>query len=191
GTDGKPLFAAETIYDAQGQLSVSKANKTTGGNKPAAKIAFHIPAPASGMLQERAFEADGQSVRLEQQGQTDFSTSDFLYYYASSASNRLRLITVADASGATVRVTKGNSDYRQRIIAQWPVGSANVRWLPDAIIPRQGLVVDAPASLLEDDQVVVISTHDLARAGLNLRRVASFQLDFENRQKVSLSPLFS
>jgi hypothetical protein len=191
GTDGRPLFDAETIYDAQGQLSVSKANKTTGGNKPATKTAFHLPSPAPGMLQERAFDRGGQSVQLEQQGQTDFSTSDFVYFYTANPSNALQRITVADTSGTTVRVTKGNSDYRQRIIAQWPIGSANVRWLPDAIIPRQGLVVDAPASLLKDDQVVVISAHDLARAGLNLQRVSSVQVDFEGRQDVSLSPLFS
>ncbi len=191
GADGRALFDAETIYDAQGQLCVSKANKTTGGNKPAAKIAFHLPAPAPGILQARAFERGGQSVRLEQQGQTDFSASEFLYFYAASASNTLRSMTVADASGSTVRVTKGNSDYRRRVIAQWPIGSANVRWLPDAIIPRQGLVVNAPASLLKDDQVVVISTHDLNRAGLDLRRINSVQLEFENSQNVSLSPLFS
>ena len=143
------------------------------------------------MLQVRAFEGDSSIVRLEQRGQSDFSTSDFLYYYAASNGNALRGITVSDAAGTKIRVMKGDSNYRQRVISQWPVGSVNVRWLPDAILPEQGLVVNAPASVLQDDQLVVISTHDLARAGLDLKRVSSVQLEFALRQTVSLSRLFS
>ena len=189
--EGRTLFDTETIYDTQGQLCVSKANKTTGGNKPAAKVAFHLPVPPPETLQARTLEPGKSGVRLEQQGQTDFSTSDFLYFYSPNESNALRNITVSDASGGTVRVTKGNSDYQQRIISQWPLGSANVRWLPDAILPERGLAVNAPASLLKDDRLVVISTHDLAKAGLDLRRVNSVQLEFTRAQSVSLSPLFS
>src|SRR5205814_1151616 len=131
--DGQPVFDSETIYDASGRLCVSKASKRTDAGLSATKIAFNLFPPAPGMLQQR----EAQGVSLEQDGRTDFSASDFLYFYVSNPSNALRNVSLVDGGGRKVQVGKGDSNYRQRVVSRWPVGSANVRWLPNAALPQQ------------------------------------------------------
>src|SRR5439155_324411 len=144
-------------------------------------------APPAEMLRERSWVGGSNIVSLEQRERRDYSDSDFVYFYVVSDSNALRGITMLDAAGRTVRVSDENADYRKQTICRWPMNSAQVQWLPDSIIPEQAALVTASPLPAQAGNAVVLSVHDLARAGLDIFHLGPVHLEFANRQQVLLS----
>jgi hypothetical protein len=69
--------------------------------------------------------------------------------------------------------------------------AANRQWLPDMVLPRQSVAVQVLPGVPKEN-VVVISVHALARAGLDVRQVSSVSLGTQGTagSQINLSPLF-
>jgi len=189
--DGSHLLDLEIIFDAQGRTRVARAVKTTSSDTHGTRIAYLVTPPPAESLKARDCGPGQQRLPLETQGRKDFSGSDFLYLYVAGAPDSQ--VVVTDDAGRTVRVRKGESDFKRAEISPWKIYPRHVRWLPDDIEPRQGTELLAPEWLTEAGGLIPISVHDLVRAGLDIRQVRSFELVFSNatRLHLSLSPVYA
>ncbi|HUL51272.1 MAG TPA: hypothetical protein VLU94_01675 [Candidatus Nitrosotalea sp.] len=169
---GKTFLDSETVLDASGDMSAVRVNKKTSSGGHGTRIAYRIPRPNAGALRDLSWSAEGKSVALDAGGQSDFGDSDFIYCYISGLTNLELLI----ADGAGREFTVGGAREAGQSAPFWSIDGANIRWLPNNEMPRQGTVVSAPPSLLEEQGVIAVSVHDLDRAGLNIRRLTSFKL---------------
>jgi hypothetical protein len=182
---GQPLFQSVTFTDAQGRNRVIQAAKTTRSGEPATKIIYELSAPRTEEMKEHLLVSGRQTMALDARGREDFAQSDFLYFYVTGLSNVA--MTVLDRAGRTVLVSDVARGFERHEISPWLIHPANVRWLPDRAAPRLGLVLSAPAWLVQAGQVIALSVGDLDRAGLDVRRVSSFQLTVSNAAPVRLA----
>jgi hypothetical protein len=175
---GHELFQSELIYDAQGRLAVSKTVKTSQSGDPAVKIVYDIGPPLPGELSLRAITNGSVSLPLSVSSEHAPQT-EFLYWYALSTNGRSVTWKIIDGTGRTLRLTNGAPELERDVVAFWPVRSGHTLWLPDSVMPEQASVVRAPAHLADSNGVFVVSTHDLARAGLDVARIKSIDAAIE------------
>ena len=186
--DGKKLFDTETIYGPLRRPSAARTTKRTSSGGTATKMAYEIPAPAPGTLQEYPLPGGAPNLSLEV-GNGDFSASDFIYFFLLNGTNVS--ISISDASGRSVRVRPGDSNFKKGLDSIWSINSAHIRWLPDPMQPEQATVVNAPASLVNHEGLVVISVHDLAKSGVDIYHLNSVKLELRLTGKLPrVSPLY-
>ncbi|MBI3416899.1 MAG: hypothetical protein HY043_16535, partial [Verrucomicrobia bacterium] len=190
--DGSKLFDTETFFDAQGRVRVMQSHKTNSGGQPAIKTVYSIADPPAGVFKEHRLGAGKTTVPLELTGQADFSGSDFVYFYVANPDRASFSLAAKDAAGREAKIYRRDSEDRQDGLLTWAIESANIRWLPDVIVPAQGALINAPASLAKTGRVIALSVHDLAQGGLDIRRVTSVAAQVNGRagSVFSVSPLF-
>ena len=174
--DGTRSFDSETLYDAQGRLAVSRAAKSTSSGRSGSKMVFQLTDLPVGSLTLRNLAAGPQRFPVDLGGQQDFSGSDFLVLHISSINRSQLALTFADAGGTSVMVTNGTPVVASRHVNFWPVQRGETRWLPDSVQPEQGTSVTLSPSVAAGNEPLIISVHDLDKAGLDIRRIASVAL---------------
>lgn len=193
GTDGEKLFDSETIYDAQGRPSVVKSIKTTSSGKPAFRFTYHLSRPNPEILREIVLQPGEPSVSLDADGLQDFSKPDFVYFYVQSESNPPLVVTDGSGRQAVVSQTALNDRPKKSKgeIAPWFVHRANASWFPVLEAPQYATSINAPADLIKN--LVVLSVNDLDTAGLDVRRINSFNLLYTNPQRgpLKVSPVYT
>jgi hypothetical protein len=176
---GKALCESSTVFDAAGESSAFVAHKVNSQGRKADKIVYHIPTPLQEEWQTLAGTPGAPSLRVNLGGLQNLSACDFLAFYLDAPISANVSIHLQDRSRHSVAVTE-DPVPGPGTLSFWPVGSSEVNWLPDQVIPQRGSVLVAPPSLIEERKVFAISVPDLARAGLHLDESVSSELEVSN-----------
>ena len=173
---GQPLFDSEFIFNARGHPSTTIARKKNSSGDPADKFAYYLSGPAEAAWQQQAVAKGTNRVAVSLGGARDFSDSDFLYLYvAPSAAAELKL-EFKDASANVALAGEQLTPGVERSLQFWPVASGQVQWLPNEVIPERGAVVTAPAFTEPPERVLAVSVAQLAKVGVDIRRLDSATL---------------
>lgn len=188
--DGSELFQSEIIHDATGRESISRTIKTDLQGKPAVKIVYDIGPALPGELTPVDVTSASNTITLRTTT-TNGSDTEFLYWYIQGTSEAAW--SFSDARGRVVRLTNGEPDFANAVIAPWPLQGGHILWLPDAVMPEQALVVRAPPYLVESGAVLAVSVRDLERAGLDFERLQGARgvVTTSNSVALQVSPLFA
>src|SRR5262249_15612378 len=142
----------------------------------ATKVVYRLPQQPSELLQPQSLEKGRHQVSLGDWRGEDFSHSDFVYCDVENPDHAKWTLTLSDTRGRTVTVTNGDSHFEHGLVSTWSMGAPNIRWLPDMQIPQHAAAVDASGARSRGESVVAVSVHDLACAGLDIRRVTNASL---------------
>jgi len=189
---GEVLYESEVIFDAQGQPSATVTHKVNSLGRPALKVAYLLPVPGEESWQTKAAVQGPNQVSFSLAGPRDFSPCDFLAFYLEAGAGVEPSLELKDALGHTVRVVATNAPGLKDALLFWPVGNGQAQWLPNSVIPERGAVVGAPAPWVAAGKVFAVSVPSLAKAGLEVRRVAAAVLAFwaPAAGQVKVSPLY-
>jgi hypothetical protein len=124
--------------------------------------------------------------------ETGFRRADFVYLFLEHTNRFPIQIVLTDLTGNSVRATDKPSAADRSQISFWPAQDSDVRWLPGASSPRHGTAVKVADWLTEEERVLIVSVHDLARAKLDVRRISSAVLEANvtNATSLALSPVY-
>jgi hypothetical protein len=175
--DGRPLFDIETILDAAGKSSTTVARRINSRGRPADKITFQLPLPDPQSWRALTGQPGGQTVRMNLAGPEDFSPLDFIAFYLDASGARAVDVWVRDSIGHDVFVTNALAAPLPGALSFWPPDDDQVQWLPGEFAPARGSAVVAPAASVRAGNVFVISVPELAKAGLDIRRLTGVDLD--------------
>lgn len=193
GINGQRLFDNEMIYDAQGNLCVTRSSKTTSAGEPAFKLAYTLDAAhARAAVAELAPGGAAKPVSLKLAAGSfpiDLSGSDFIYCIINSPSTFS--VTIRDTRGRTVEAVRGPPDPSRGVIQFHGMNRTFARWLPDTQIPTQGITIDELRGTASND-LAVISIHELARAGLHIQQVSAVEVNDRSPTKtiIKASPVY-
>jgi hypothetical protein len=190
--EGKSLFDGEVVLDGQGSFSASDVRKINSKGRPAAKIAYQLPLPAPETWRSVVATPGAGDVNLNVGGPEDFSPFDFVAFYLDAPTSLPVELLVRDSSGNSVSVANRRMTDPRNAISFWPVHGGQVQWLPNKFFPDRGSVVVAPATSICGSNVFAISVPELAREGLDVRRLATIDLRAAGAagETVRISPLY-
>ncbi|MGA2864839.1 MAG: hypothetical protein ABSF95_10165 [Verrucomicrobiota bacterium] len=187
---GAKLFESEITLDARGELSTLVARKLNSRGQPGTKIVYQLPPPD---LWRTASPPQGaHHLSLNLGGPQDLSGCDFVGFYLEAPATARVGVQLRDLFNHSVLVAGDGGVGGTKALSFWPVGQGQVSWLPNERIPRHGAVVAAPRNLVTEGKVFVLSIPELARAGLEVGRLASLELTVANSETNSLrvTPLY-
>jgi hypothetical protein len=186
------LFDAEMILDAQGRISASNARKINSIGRSADKIAYQLPRPVPETWRAVAGQPGRQVLRLNSAGPENLSPFDFIAFYMDAPAASPVELDVRDTTGNHAYVSNGQGTNLPGRLSFWPVDREQVQWLPGEFVPKRASVVTAGAAWVRGGNVFVVSVPELAKAGLDVRRLSSLELGVAvtSGDTVRLSPLY-
>ena len=189
--ESRRLFDSELIYNAQGQPSTAVAHKRNSAGHRADKIVYQLSYRTVDTWQSRPLAPGTNTVILGSGNPEDMSHGDFFVFFLERPRATLVTLNVSDASGHTAVVTQGDRPGERSELTFWPMASGQVQWLPNDLVPEHGAVVGAPAFLIQEESVLAVSLPELAKAGLDVRRLTSLVLVLTAAEagEARLSPL--
>jgi hypothetical protein len=189
---GAKLFESEIILDARGELSTLVARKLNSRGQQGNKIVYQMPPPPPDLWRTASPSQGADQLKLNLGGSQDLSGCDFLGFYLETPPTARVSVQLRDLFNHSVLVADDGGVGGTKSLSFWPIGQGQVSWLPNERMPRHGAAVSAPRNLVTEGKVFVLSIPELARAGLEVGRVASLELIVANSETNSLrvTPLY-
>jgi hypothetical protein len=189
---GEPLFDGETVLDGQGSISASDVQKVNSHGRPAGRITYQLPLPAAETWRSSVTPTGSGGLQLTLAGPGDLSPFDFVAFYLDTPTSLLVRLRARDSAGNTVFVSNGPIANNHVGPSFWPIESGQVQWLPNKFFPDRGSVVVAPATAVCGGNAFAVSVPELAREGLDVRRLSTIELSvgLPAGEVVRVSPLY-